>query len=111
MSTATDLSDAVYAVALDRARLGGGIGEVERDGSAVMLYGSQPGLLRPLLQERTCVRALASDFGVRATVLGGRSGIPQGVEIFSLDLAAMDVQEFAGEVVRRISQYLATTTS
>lgn len=111
MSTASDLADAVYSVARDRARFGGGIGEVARDGDAVILYGSQPGLLRPLLQERTRVCAVASDSGVRVTVLGGRVGIPQGVDLFSLDLAASDPHVFAGEVVQRISQYLATTTS
>ncbi len=111
MSTAQELGDLVYATALGWVPSGGGIGEVERSGASVLVYGRQPGLLRPMFQTRTCVQADATAEGVRVIVVGGRPGIPQGHELFTVPLAGRTSQDVASETVQRISGYLAATTS
>ena len=111
MTNSNDLADLIHASALEWVPRGGGIGEVERDGDSVLIYGRRPGLLRPFTQQQTCVEAIVTGADVRAIVLGGRPGIPHNVELFSLPVADRPASELADDVVARISNYLAATTS
>mgnify|MGYP001326924683 CR=1 FL=1 len=111
MTTAQELGTAIYVTALEWVPRGGGIAEVAREGTSVLIYGRHPGGLRGAYHAQTCVEAVVSDEGVRAVVLGGRPGIPSGHELFTLALAASSAQDVANDAVARISRYLAATTS
>ncbi len=111
MSPAQDLGFAIYLTALAWVPRGGGIAEVAREGTSVLVYGRHPGGLRGAYHAQTCVEAVVSDQGVRAVVLGGRPGIPSGHELFSLPLAGSSAEDVANDAVARISRYLAASTS
>ena len=61
--------------------------------------------------EPACGQALVTDQVVRGSVRGGRAGIPQGEDLFTLPVAGRPLAEVADEAVARISEYLAATTS
>lgn len=111
MSTAPELGTLIYVAALQMVPRGGGIAEVSREGASVLIYGRQPGGLRGVYHEPTCVQALVTDQVVRGIVLGGRPGIPQGEDLFTLPVAGRPLAEVADDAVARISEYLAATTS
>ena len=110
-STTDALAQLIYLGALGWVPRGGGIAEVDRQGDAVLIYGRQPGGLRGAYHESTCVQADVTDAAVTAIVLGGRPGITPGAALFAIATEGQPLQAVADEVVARISQYLASSTS
>jgi hypothetical protein len=110
MSTTPELSDLVYAEALRRVPLKGGIGLVERDGPAVFVSGGQPHGLLGRFSPATCVQLSCTDDAVHATILGGRSGIAVDKALFSRQVAGQPLPTVAEEVVDAVSTYLAAST-
>jgi len=111
MTTGAELRETIYATALARVPLGGGIAEVERSGESVLIYGAQPRGLRGIYGPPTCVQLAVSDAGVRAVILGGRAGIPVNAQLFELLLEGYQAQEVADDALNRVSTYLAASTS
>ena len=111
MTTGEELRELIFATALARIPLGGGIAEVERSSQSVLVYGAQPRGLRGVYHPPTCVQLAVTDAGVRAIILGGRPGIPVNAELFALTLQGYSPQEVAEDALNRVGTYLAESTS
>ena len=111
MATQQEVGDLIYATALQWVPMVGGIAQVQREGVSVVMIGQPPRGLRGIHDPATVVLASVELQSVRVIIVGGRPGIPQGQELFSVATEGKNSQDVANEIVTGVSNYLAQTTS